>query len=187
METLQELNFTQIIAVVTVLSSSISIIISKIFENYQNSLKHKRILKEKLIDSKLDACKNAIKYYGTFLNYLYNSKSNLESLDSYNYSLLLSESGKLYEDSLKKITLDADFYQINLFYDFYGLEDEKIAEELKNMQKNYFEFVHDIDRNKNFKEEKELRIKLINSTGSAINYFKIKIKMVRDDLQKNME
>ena len=96
MKTLQEIDFTKVIAIVTLLSSAISIIIAKIFENIQESKKHKRLIKEKILDTKLDACKSSIKYYGTYLNYLYNSKSNFEDLESYDYSKLMGETNILY-------------------------------------------------------------------------------------------
>lgn len=187
MNLLHELNFSQMIAIVAILSSAISIIVNKLFENRQNFLKHKRIIEEKIIDSKLDACKSAIKYYGTFLNYLYHSKSTFESLESYNYSQLLSESNKIYEESLRKIQSDAEFHHIILFYDFYGDDDEKIAEKLKNVQKEYFEFANNNTGSVNLDEEKKMRFQLINTIDEAINYFKNKIKMIREDLQKTIK
>ena len=158
---LEDLDFTKTVAIVTILSSAISIIASKLFENWQNSLKHKRLLKEKLIDAKLDACKSAMKYYGTYFNYLYNSKSTLESLESYDYSMLLSESSKLYEKSLEKIQSEGEFHHILLFYDFYGAMDEQIAEKLKGKQKEYFEFVAQNATLVDLEEEKKLRGELI--------------------------
>lgn len=181
---INELDFTKTIAIVTILSSAISILVNKFFENWQNSLKHKRVIEEKIIDTKLDACKSAIKFYGTYFNYLYNSKSIFENLESYDYSVALNETNKLYENWLKNIQSDGEFHKILLFYDFYGTEDEQIAEKIKEKLKVYFEYVSKNGTFVNFEKEKELRGELIDVINEAINYFKIKIKMIRDDLQR---
>ncbi len=189
MDKLNDLNFGQVLAIVTVLSSAISVLINKLFENRQNFLKHKRIIAEKIIVAKIDACVSAIKYYGTFLNYLYNSKSTLESLENYEYSALLSESQKSYEKLLQKIQFESDggFHKISLFYDFYGNKDEEIAEKIKKSQKEYFQYIIEASKSDNLEREKELRLKLIKTTDEAMNYFKGMIKVVRDDLNKNTQ
>ena len=186
MEIFQKIDFTKIVTIVTVLSSAISIIISKIFDSIQEFQKHKRIIKEKIIDSKLDAYKKAIKYYGTFFNYLYSSKYTFENLENYNYSKLLGESNKLYEEILKKLNGDAEFHEILLFYDFYAEEDEKIAENLKEKQKNYFEFLQSVENieNVDLDKEKKLRTEIINSLNDAITYFKNKVKTIRQELKE---
>ena len=183
MKIIQEIDFTKVIAIVTLLSSAISIIIAKIFEMIQESKKHKRLIKEKILDTKLDACKSAVKYYGTYFNYLYNAKSTFESLENYEFSKLLGESNKFYEETLKTIQSQGDFHKILLFYDFYGEKDEKIAENLKEKQRNYFDFVNS-NNNLDLEKEKKLRNELIVTMNEAIEYFKEKIKMVRDDIQK---
>lgn len=188
MSLIQEIDFTKVVTIATVLSSAISIIINKIFEIIQESKKHKRLIKEKIIDTKLDACKSAVKYYGMYFNYLYNSKSTLESLENYEFSKLLGESNKFYEESLKKIQSDGEFHEIILFYDFYSNEDEKIAERLNEKQKNYFDFVSSNNNNElDLKEEKKLRNELINVMDEAIKYFKNKINTVRNDIQNLMK
>lgn len=186
MEILQEIDFTKVITIVTLLSSAISIILTKIFDSVQETKKHKRLLKEKIIDAKLDAYKKSIKYYGTFFNYLYNSKYLFENLENYDYSKLLGESNKLYEDTLKKLQEDADFHEILLFHDYYGEEDEKIADNLKEQQKKYFEFVNTTskDGTVDYEKEKQLRNEIIVSIECAIEYFKRKIQIVRNDLKE---
>lgn len=187
MENSNDFNFAQLLAIVTVLSSAISIIINKLFENRQNLLKHKRIIEEKIIEAKIDACVSAIKYYGTVLNYLYNSKSTLESSKSHEYSLLLNESQTSYEKLLRKIQFEGDgeFHKISLFYDFYENKDEEIAEKIRNSQKEYFEYITEATVTGNFERENELRLNWIRTTNEAIKYFKCMIKVVRDDLNKN--
>jgi len=172
-------------ATTTVISALITIIVTKLFENYQNTKKHKRILVEKILETKLTACKNAIIYYGTYLNYLYTSKYTFQNLGNYEYAKLMGESQKFSEDLIKKIQTETnnEYHQILLFYDLYGNEDEKIAENLTKCNSNYVEFITNSDKN-NFDstQEKKIREELVQSFDGAINYFKSKIKIVRDDL-----
>ena len=182
MNTINELTFSQVIAIVAVFSSATSIIISKLYEMRQESLKHNRIIKEKILDSKLEAWKNAFKFYGTFLNYQYNSRSLLESLENYDYSVIMGQSNRNYEETLNNIQADAEFHHINLFCDFYGEEDEIIANKLKDKQKEYYNYTSDPE-SFNSEKEKELRTEMITSIDEAISYFKNKIKMVRNDFK----
>ncbi len=184
MNIINEIDFTKVITIVTLLSSAISIIISKIFENIQESKKHKRLIEEKVLDTKLDACKSAIKYYGTFFNHLYNTKYIFESLENQEYSKLINEANKFYDESLKKIQLDGEYHKILLFYDFYSEEDEKIAEKLMEKMKNYVDITNNTSiYNLDSEEEKRLRAEIIEVINEAINYSKKKIKLVRDDIR----
>lgn len=118
MNIFQEIDFTKVITIVTLLSSAISIIIAKIFEMIQESKKHKRLINEKILDTKLDACKSAVKYYGTYFNYLYNAKTTFENLENYEFSKLLGESNKFYEETLKTIQSEGEFHKILFFMIF---------------------------------------------------------------------
>ena len=101
------MNFTLFIAILTavatILSSLVTIVTTKIFENYQNTKKHERIVIEKILDTKLEACKKAIIFYGNYLNYLNSNIYTFKSLDSYEYSKIQSEVLKFVEDLIKKI------------------------------------------------------------------------------------
>lgn len=176
-------------AITTITSSLITIIITKVFENYQNSKQHKRILIEKVIDTKLNVCRSAISYYGTYLNYLYTSKYTFQNLENYEYAKLLGESQKFREELLKKIQSENsnDHNQILLFFDLYGDEDESIADRLVKSTSDYVEFItNSYKQNFNSDKEKKIRNELIKSFEDAIQYFKNKIKIVREDLNSIM-
>lgn len=189
------INFSQIdvgvlIAVVTAISSAISIITNKIFEIIIDKKKHKRIVIEKIIDSKLSACKSAISFYGGYLNSLYQTKFTFENLDSTHYSQILFESQKLSEECLKQNLLSSNnnHFHILLFYDLYGKEDEEIANKITNCNRNYYDYIMSNSNNvsSSQNQENELRKKLVEAIDEAIKYFKCKIEIVRKDL-KNLE
>lgn len=180
-------NLTLLIAIITatstILSSLVTITITKIFENYQNSKKHKRIILEKVLEKKLDACKIAITYYGTYLNYLYSTVYTLKNLESAEYFNAQKEIMSFNENLIKKMQLDSNnaHLQILLFYDLNNIEDEKLGENISTTNKNYVDFVSNV-QNIDFEEEKKLREDVIVSLENAIKYFKNKIDIVRLDL-----
>lgn len=174
------------LTIVAILSSSVSIIIAKLFEFYHEAKKHERLIKEKVLDSKIDACNSAVKYYGTYFNYLYFTKTTVENLDNNEYTkLLLSKNDSFYTETLNKMRSDGDFHKILLFYDFYNEEDEKIAEKLRKASKNNYDFSNSNNKS-NTEEGMKIRSELINAIDEAINYYKNKIKMVRSDIKNLM-
>lgn len=182
---LSQINIGIVIAVITALSSAISIITNKLFENYQEAKRHKRIISEKLIDTKLTACQNAIVFYGNFLHNLYQSKYIYENFDSSHYSQLLIESQKISEELAKqKLISDNKHFHILLFYEIYGIEDEKIANELGNSIRNHYDYVMSNQNSENFSsKEMKLRLDALETIYKAIDYLRNRISLVRNDLK----
>lgn len=172
------------VVLITVISSAVSMIVNKLFESYQNTLKHKRTIKEKVIEAKLEACKNAIRYYGTYLNSLYNYKATLESIESKDYFKLLSDSNNFHSKILSSIQYESKFHDILLFYDFYKEEDEKIAKKLNDKYEEYFEYLMNIKVKDiiDVLEEIKMRNELIIEIDKSIKYFKMKFEVVRNDI-----
>ena len=183
------MNFTLFIAILTavatILSSLVTIVTTKIFENYQNTKKHERIVIEKILDTKLEACKKAIIFYGNYLNYLNSNIYTFKSLDSYEYSKIQSEVLKFVEDLIKKIQLETrnEHLEILLFYDLLSDEDEKLGNLIFESNKKYMEYVTD-NTNIDSKKEMELRNEIVKNTEKAVKHFKNNIEMVRNDLNK---
>lgn len=101
----------------------------------------------------------------------------------------MSESQKFQEELLKKIQSENnnEHNQILLFYDLYEDDDEIIAESLVKNISDYVEFITTSDK-ENFDADKEkiIRAELIRSFEDAIQYFKNKIKVIREDLNRIM-
>ena len=171
----------------TILSSFITIITWKIFENYQNTKKHKRIVIEKLLETKINICKEAIIYYGTYLQYLYSSIYTFRNLEHSDFSILQNERTLELEKLVNKIQLDNNnsHLQLLLFYNLFGKKDEELAELSVNSIKSYIQFVN--DNNSDLEIEKKLRNDVIENLEKSIDHIKNKIKIVRKDLNNLMK
>lgn len=176
-----------LIVIATAIASTVTIIITKLFENYQNRKKHDRVIAEKIIDSKLSACKSAVSYYGNLLNYSYSQKHHFESLESFEYSQFLLKGQQYQEDLFLKSQeeMRGEYHHVLLFYDLYDDNDELIAEKINNSKRNFFEYFSSNTNNEvDLEKARELRNEVIESLVDAINNIKNKIKFVRDDLNK---